>query len=46
MLVQKKFNKSLRADSRFKFFKSTDVSESDSVSIISMKPDDGDGVGL
>jgi hypothetical protein len=44
-ILWKKFNETLRADTRDKF-KSIDVPESDSVSIISINPDDGDEVVL
>jgi hypothetical protein len=45
-ILWKKFNETLRADSQDKLFKSIDVPESDSVSIISINPDDGDEVFL
>jgi len=44
-ILWKKFNETLRADTRDKF-KSIDVPESDSFSIISINPDDGDEVVL
>jgi hypothetical protein len=45
-ILWKKFNETLRADCRDKLFKSIDVPEEDSVSIISMNPDNRDEVVL